>query len=158
MPNSPSGGGISRWPTRIENRTGDIPSKRVSRFLSEHRVAIDAFKSTREAAFNAEREEWARSGELTRAEPLGEPAATRNPIEVPQGSELIEAPLGGSVWKIHVRPGEHIEKGGVIAAIEAMKTECTVPSPYAGIVRAIYVEERQSITPGMPIIALERPS
>jgi len=128
------------------------------RFLSEHRVDIEACKSTRQAAFDAEREEWARSGELTRAEPLADLAATRNPIEVPQGCELIEAPLGGSVWKIHVRPGEPIEKGGIIAAIEAMKAEVTVPSPYAGIVRAVYVAERQSITPGMPIIALERPS
>ncbi len=127
-------------------------------FLSEHRDDIEAFQATRQGAFNAEREEWARSGELTRAAPSGDPAATRNPIEAPQGSELIEAPLGGSVWKVHVRPGERIEKGSIIAAIEAMKTECTVPSPYAGIVRAVYVAERQAITPGMPIIALERPS
>jgi len=36
-----------------------------------------------------------------------------------------------------------------------MKTECSVPSPAAGIVRAVYIRERQSIAPGMPIIALE---
>jgi urea carboxylase len=128
------------------------------RFLTEHRADIESCQSIRQAAFDAEREEWARSGELTRAAPVADLAAGRSPVEAPHGSELIEAPLGGSVWKIHVRPGERIEKGGVIAAIEAMKTECNVPSPYAGIVRAVYVEERQSITPGMPIIALERPS
>jgi urea carboxylase len=59
------------------------------------------------------------------------------------------------VWKIHVRPGDRIEKGAVIAAIEAMKTECSVPSPAAGIVRAVYIQERQSISPGTPLIALE---
>jgi len=36
-----------------------------------------------------------------------------------------------------------------------MKTECNVPSPTAGTVRAVYVRERQEIAPGMPIIALE---
>ena len=73
----------------------------------------------------------------------------------PEGAELVEAPLGGNIWKIHVSPGRPIEKGAIIAAIEAMKTECEVPSPATGIVRAVYVRERQPITPGMPIIALE---
>jgi urea carboxylase len=76
-------------------------------------------------------------------------------IEVPDGAEVVEAPLGGNVWRIHVRPGDHIEKGAVIAAIEAMKTECSVPSPATGIVRAVYIQERQPISPGTPLIALE---
>jgi urea carboxylase len=56
---------------------------------------------------------------------------------------------------VHVRLGDRIEKGMVVAAIEAMKTECGVPSPAAGIVRAVYIQERQAIAAGMPIIALE---
>ncbi len=35
---------------------------------------------------------------------------------VPLGSELIEAPLGGHIWSIRVRPGDRIEKGAVIAS------------------------------------------
>ena len=54
-----------------------------------------------------------------------------------------------------MRLGDRIEKGMVVAAIEAMKTECGVPSPAAGIVRAVYIQERQAIAAGMPIIALE---
>jgi len=45
--------------------------------------------------------------------------------------------------------------GTVETAIEAMKTECNVPSPASGIVRAVYIRERQHVAPGMPIIALE---
>ena len=45
----------------------------------------------------------------------------------------LEAPLGGSVWKMLVQPGDRVEKGAVIAVIEAMKTECEVPSPSAGV-------------------------
>src|SRR5947209_14089351 len=37
--------------------------------------------------------------------------------------------LGGSVWKMLVKPGDRVERGEVIAVIEAMKTECDVPSP-----------------------------
>jgi len=45
--------------------------------------------------------------------------------------------------------------GTVETAIEAMKTECNVPSPASGVVRAVYIRERQQVAPGMPIIALE---
>ncbi len=73
----------------------------------------------------------------------------------PDGAELVEAPLGGSVWKMLVQPGDRVEKGAVIAIIEAMKTECDVTSPSAGVVREVYAQERQAIAPGAQMIALE---
>ena len=76
-------------------------------------------------------------------------------VVAPEGSELVEAPLGGSVWKMLVKPGDLVERGQVIAVIEAMKTECDVPSPEAGVVRAVYAAERQPIAAGAPMIALE---
>ncbi len=75
--------------------------------------------------------------------------------DAPEGAELVEAPLGGSVWKMLVRPGDRVEKGAVIAVIEAMKTECDVASPEAGVVREVYAAERQAIAAGAPMIALE---
>jgi len=125
------------------------------RFLAEQRAAIDSFQSTRQAAFDAEREDWARRNELAREDESLDAALAPESIEVPLGTELVEAPLGGNVWRIHVRPGDRVEKGAVIAAIEAMKTECSVPSPSAGIVRAVYIQERQPILAGTPMIALE---
>jgi urea carboxylase len=125
------------------------------KFLADHHTSIEAFQSRRRAAFEAEREEWARRNELTREEVSLDATLTPESIEVPHGAEVVESPLGGNVWRIHVRPGDRVEKGAVIAAIEAMKTECSVPSPAAGIVRAVYIQERQSISPGTPIIALE---
>jgi urea carboxylase len=74
---------------------------------------------------------------------------------IPAGSEVLEAPLGGNVWKVNVRPGDRVARGTVIAVIEAMKMECDVPAPQAGIVRAVYVQPRQAINPGAAIIALE---
>ena len=43
----------------------------------------------------------------------------------------------------------------MIAVIEAMKTECDVPSPAAGVVRAVYACEKDAVAAGAPIIALE---
>jgi urea carboxylase len=144
---------FGRRSLRIESDVFRLADYR--KFLIEHQTAIESFQATRQAAFDAEREEWARRNEFAREEVSLEAALTPEAIEAPQGTELVEAPLGGNVWKIHVRPGDRVEKGAIIAAIEAMKTECGVPSPAAGIVRAVYIQERQSISPGTPIIALE---
>jgi len=47
-----------------------------------------------------------------------------------------------------------VTAGQTVAIIEAMKMESPVPSPSGGIVRRIYVNERQQVTPGPPLFAL----
>ena len=140
---------------QLEIETGTFRLRDYQRFLAENRPSIEAFRSRRQAAFEREREAWARAGQLGADSALPDTLSAIEPIEAPRGTELVEAPLGGNIWKVHVSAGETIEKGSVIAVIEAMKTECEVPSPATGIVRAVYVQERQPITPGTPIIALE---
>jgi len=139
----------------LKIETGTFRWRDYQRFLDDNHTSIEAFRTRRQAAFEREREEWARAGKLTEDSASPDTVPAVESIHVPAGTEVVEAPLGGSIWKIHVSAGQAIEKGAVIAVIEAMKTECQVPSPETGIVRAVYVRERQPITPGMPIIALE---
>jgi len=111
----------------------------------------------RQAAFDRERAEWEASGEFARAEALIEvaaPGAEQASVEVPDGCILVESPLGGSLWRMLARPGDRVEKGAVIAVIEAMKAECDVTSPQAGVVAQVYAQEGQSIAPGAALIAL----
>ena len=127
-------------------------------FLAENAGEIADFQAKRESAFAAERADWEARGEFARAEALAESGEAEDAapaIEAPEGCELVEAPLGGSVWKVLVQPGDRVEKGAVIAVIEAMKTECDVTSPAAGVVRAVYAAEKQAVAPGAPMIALE---
>ncbi|OHB33755.1 MAG: urea carboxylase [Phenylobacterium sp. RIFCSPHIGHO2_01_FULL_70_10] len=147
---------LGRREIEIDQETFRLADYRA--FLADNAASIAAFQGTRQAAFDAERAEWERRGEFARAEALtsaAEDAAEPEEIVVPDGAELVEAPLGGSVWKMLVQPGDVVEKGAVIAVIEAMKTECDVPSPAAGVVRQVYAQERQAIAPGAPMIALE---
>jgi len=128
------------------------------KFLAGNAESIGEFQARRQAAFDAERADWERRGEFDRVAALtaeADAGETAVEIEIPAGAELVEAPLGGSVWKMLVRPGDRVEKGAVIAVIEAMKTECDVASPEAGTVRAVYAAERQAIAAGAPMIALE---
>ena len=77
-------------------------------------------------------------------------------IAVPDGAQLVEAPFGGSVWKLMKAPGDAVAVGETIAIMEAMKTEFPVASPIAGTVAALYVAERQTLSPGAPMLALAR--
>jgi urea carboxylase len=140
---------------RSEFRLSDYRS-----FLADHADSIAAFQAQREAAFDEERSEWHRSGEFDRitdlADGSGAGAHETAVIEVPEGADLIEAPFGGSVWKLLVAPGDTVEAGDVIAVIEAMKMECQFESPGSGTIAALYIQERQSLQPGAPMLALRR--
>ena len=146
---------LGRRQIKIEQEIFRLKDYRA--FLSANASGIEAFQARRQTAFDAERAEWERNGEFARVEALsGEDSAPSEAAAViaPEGSELVEAPLGGSLWKMLVQPGERIEKGAVIAIIEAMKAECEVASPTGGVVTAIYARESQAVAPGAALIAV----
>ncbi|KPF64375.1 urea carboxylase [Porphyrobacter sp. AAP60] len=142
---------------RVEESTFRLADYRA--FLSENASSIAAFEASRMAAFDAERAAWQASGEFDRVSDLlaahaGESDA--GAVEVPEGADLIEAPFGGSVWKLLVAPGDVVAEGDVIAVIEAMKMECPFEAPSSGTVEALYITEHQAIHPGAPMLALRR--
>ena len=129
-------------------------------FLAENAAEITTFEARRQDAFDAERAEWQKSGEFDRLTELAEDPAAGTPIapvvEVPAGTDLIEAPFGGSVWKLMVAEGDEVRAGDVIAVIEAMKMESPLESPGDGTIAALYIRERQALEPGAPMLALRR--
>ncbi len=124
-------------------------------FLADNASSIAEFEARRQAAFDEERAEWQRNGEFDRITDLAEADAPGSrTIEIPDGAALVETPFGGSIWKLLVAVGDEVKAGDTIAIIEAMKMECAVQSPGTGTVAALYVQERQSLQPGAPMLAL----
>ncbi|WAC48272.1 urea carboxylase [Asticcacaulis sp. SL142] len=147
---------LGRRAIKVEDSVFRLKDYRA--FLHENAESIETFQATREAAFLAEREDWQRRGEFDRVASLTADSATdgdSKDIIAPAGSELVESPFGGSIWKVNVKPGHTVEKGAIIAIVEAMKTECSIAAPYKGIVRAVYVDEGKTVNPGAPLLALE---
>ena len=147
---------LGRRAIEIEETTFRLSDYR--RLLADNAEAIAGFQATRQAAFDAERADWERRGEFDRVAALtseADAAVQTAAIEVPDGADLVESPLGGSVWKVKVEPGQRVAQGEVIAVIEAMKTECDVASPVAGVVACVYAAEKQPISAGAPIAAIE---
>jgi len=147
---------LGRREIRIDE--GEFRLADYRRFLADNAQSIAQFQATREAAFAAERADWQARGEFDRVAALTEeaevaPAAAE--IAVPEGCEVIEAPFGGVLWSWSVADGAEVEAGQTIAVIEAMKMESPVLAPCAGTVRTRFVAERQPVTPGAPLLALE---
>jgi urea carboxylase len=144
---------------RVEESTFRLADYRA--FLKHNADSIAAFAATRQAAFDAERAAWQASGEFDRVSDLlaadGDAGAAAA-VTVPEGADLIEAPFGGSVWKLLVAPGDTVAEGEVIAVIEAMKMECPFESPMSGTVAALYITEHQALAPGAPMLALRKAS
>ncbi|KPF91497.1 urea carboxylase [Novosphingobium sp. AAP83] len=125
-------------------------------FLADNAAQISGFEAHRQAAFDEERAEWQRRGEFDRTDAVEAEVLDAGAVVVPDGADMVEAPFGGSVWKMLVGVGDEVLAGETIAIIEAMKMECRVESPGAGTVSALYAQERQAVQPGTPILALTR--
>ena len=66
------------------------------------------------------------------------------------GEGLTEAEL--VAWKVKV--GDVIEINDIVCEIETAKSIVELPSPYAGTVGALLVQEGETIAVGTPIIAI----
>jgi urea carboxylase len=147
---------LGRRAIRIEEEVFRLSEYRA--FLAENAESIAAFQTQRQAAFDEERADWERNGEFDRIAALTEEAdggAAAAEIDLPEGCELVEAPFGGSLWKLLVSEGATVTAGDTIAIIEAMKMESPVTSPVSGTVRKIYAQERQPLAPGGAMLAVE---
>ena len=84
---------------------------------------------------------------------LSEKIITGNEIKSPIIGTAYHAPEPGA--KKFVEIGKKIKKGDTIMIVEAMKTMNHVPSPVAGTVKKILVEDGQPVEFGQTLILLK---
>ena len=75
--------------------------------------------------------------------------------------EIVTAPLVGTFYAApaedeepFVKVGERVEKGQIVAIIEAMKLMNEIESDFAGTVTEVFVENGQSVEYGQPLFAV----
>jgi len=54
-----------------------------------------------------------------------------------------------------VKEGDKVEKGQTVAIVEAMKMENEIHAPISGIVKGIYAQPGENITPDEVIVRIE---
>jgi len=85
------------------------------------------------------------------------PAVAETPTAAPVSSGAgteIGANVNGSVWKILVEVGQKVEKGQVVAILEAMKMEIDIESPCSGTVTSVAVKPNDAVEEGQTIVVI----
>jgi oxaloacetate decarboxylase alpha subunit len=66
----------------------------------------------------------------------------------------VSAVLAGNIFKVHVSPGDSVEKGEPLLVVEAMKMETAVAAPATGTVTDVFVAEGDVVAVGDPLVAI----
>ena len=82
-------------------------------------------------------------------------AAPASPPAVIAGSELIKAPMPGTILSVQATAGKAVKKGEVLCILEAMKMENEIVSPRDGVVAGVSTSKGASVNAGDPLVSLQ---
>jgi acetyl-CoA carboxylase biotin carboxyl carrier protein len=96
------------------------------------------------------------------AAPAATPAAAAPAAEAAVRGQEVKSPMVGTVYlrpspqaEAFVKVGDRVSVGQSLLIVEAMKTMNPIPSPVAGVVAAILVEDAQAVQFGDPLVIIE---
>jgi len=89
------------------------------------------------------------------------PVPAAHPTQAPaqtaahsQSAEELNAPLAGTVWKIHAKPGQVVSEGDVVLILEAMKMETEIRASKSGTIQHILINEGDAVEVGEALLTI----
>ena len=73
----------------------------------------------------------------------------------PAGSDMIKAPMPGTILNVQAIVGKTVKKGEVLCILEAMKMENEIVSPRDGVVAGISTSKGATVNAGDPLVSLQ---
>jgi biotin carboxyl carrier protein len=67
----------------------------------------------------------------------------------------LESPMPGVITRVMVEPGDDVQKGQPLVAVEAMKMEHLIRAPHAGRVKSIRAQAGEMVEGGVALVELE---
>jgi acetyl-CoA carboxylase biotin carboxyl carrier protein len=119
----------------------DSLNVRVSRQIMQQVAATVAAAPAASAA--------AAAAPVATADPVDDPGAVTSPMV---GTVYMQAEPGAPSF---VKVGQHVAEGDTLLIVEAMKTMNHIPSPRAGTVKRILVDDGAAVEFGAPLVILE---
>ncbi len=85
--------------------------------------------------------------------PAADPGVPANALASPMVGTVYTAPEPGA--PSFVKVGDQVKQGQILLIIEAMKVMNPIPSPRAGTVTQVFVQDGQPVEYGEPLMAIE---
>jgi biotin carboxyl carrier protein len=70
-------------------------------------------------------------------------------------SDVLKAPMPGLVLRVQVKPGDRVEPGAGLVALEAMKMENELKAQAAGVVKAVRVAPGEAVEKGQVLLEFD---
>jgi urea carboxylase len=131
-----------KFQLRIEHETFSL--SKYDQFLASISEEAATFKTTQQAAFEAERDRWA-ANNLQIEEDISEVTLDLSTADLPPNSEMVVSHIPANVWQIVVKVGTEVEVGDRLIVLESMKMEMTIVAHIAGTVIEILCSEGQMV-------------
>jgi urea carboxylase len=142
-----------KFQLNIEEKTFSL--KEYNAFLQSESASIDAFKTTQQAAFEAERERWIATGQANYSSEADVANDQADALVLTEGSCAIAAHVAGNLWQVQVQEGDMVQEGDVVVIIESMKMEISVTAPCAGKVSKVLCSAGCAVAAGQNLIVIE---
>ena len=140
---------FSRGALDLDIGHGNFDYESHRTFLTRYAEEIASFEACRRAAFSAELEDWKARGVLTFE--TAETDGATQPAENANGAAFATSPMAGSVWSVHVQPGQRVQTGDLLFIVESMKTEFRVVAPTSGVVADVLISRGQAVQAGQAL-------
>lgn len=144
---------LGRYKLRIEEDTFRLRDYR--KFLADNSASISGFKVKQQESFEAERHRWEVSGQLNFSAESEAAASVTEHAVLPAGHKAVVAQVPGNVWKINVRPGQHVTPEDALVVLESMKMEISVLPAEAGEITQILCTEGKPVQAGDPLVVIK---
>lgn len=96
-------------------------------------------------------------GRAFRVEAINALDRAKRSAEPSGGSDILRAPMPGTVVDVATREGNLVDTGALLLTIESMKLQTAITAPHAGRVAEVYVSSGATFDQGDPLVRLEEP-
>ena len=87
------------------------------------------------------------------SKPAPAPVSKAAPAAAPKGATV--SPMPGTILKVNVKEGDTVKAGDSVVILEAMKMENDITSPKDGVVKKLFVSEKQAVAKGEALFEVE---
>lgn len=89
------------------------------------------------------------------SKPASAPAAASKPAPSAAPAGATVSPMPGTILKVNVKEGDQVKAGDSVVILEAMKMENDITAPKDGVVKKLFVSEKQAVAKGEALFEVE---